>query len=299
LPDPVSSPRTQAKSAGRALDILEELAREQDGLTFTELQQHLALPKSSLHELLSVLVDRSYVKADGTTRRYRLGTRVWEVGQAYIQHRHIVDEARPAMNDIVALLNETVQLSVLDGLENVYLAKVDCSHPLRLQTDVGKRFPAHATAVGKVLLAHVPSQDLARRLREQPLPRLTEQTITDPDRLAADLARVRSQGFAADWEEGMAGLRCVAVPIRDHRGVLAAMSASIPVARATPSQMATALRLLAKESLQVSRQLGSTTDDAEISRLLTLSDDQLSDLIEQRRQPQASAAVPLAVSDAG
>lgn len=248
------------------------------------------LPKSSLHELLSVLVDRSYVNVDGTTRRYRLGIRVWEVGQAYIHHRHIIDEARPAMNAIVALLNETVQLSVLDGLENVYLAKVDCSHPLRLQTDVGKRFPAHATAIGKVLLAHLPSQDFVRRLREHALPRLTEQTITDPDQLAADLARVRSQGFAADWEEGMAGLRCVAVPIRDHRGVTAAMSASIPVARATPSQMATALRLLATESMQVSRQLGSAYEDAEVSRLLGFSDDQLIELIEQRRQPRPSAA---------
>lgn len=276
------SPRTQAKSAGRALDILEELAGEPSGLTFTELLQRLELPKSSLHELLSLLMERSYVIGDQETRRYRLGTRVWEVGQAYVQHRHIVEEARPAMDAVVALINETAQLSVLDGMDNVYLAKVDCSHPLRLQTDVGKRFPAYATGLGKVLLAHVPTHELAARIREHPLNALTERTITDPDLLAAELARIRTQGFAVDWEEGMEGLRCIAVPIRDHRGVVAAMSVSIPVVRATPSQMSTALRLLAKESMSVSRRLGGAEPDPELGRLLTLSDEQLGVLIDQR-----------------
>jgi DNA-binding IclR family transcriptional regulator len=291
MTDTGPSPRTQAKSAGRALDILEELAGEPSGLTFTELLQRLELPKSSLHELLSLLMERSYVLGDQETRRYRLGTRVWEVGQAYVQHRHIVEEARPAMDAVVALLNETVQLSVLDGMDNVYLAKVDCSHPLRLQTDVGKRFPAHATGLGKVLLAHVPAHELASRIREHPLARLTDQTITDPERLAAELARIRTQGFAVDWEEGMDGLRCLAVPIRDHRGVVAAISVSIPVVRATPAQMATALRLIAKESMSVSRHLGSADVDAELGRLLTLSDEQLGVLIDQgRATSQASSA---------
>ena len=278
MTDDRSEPRTQAKSAARALDILQELAAHPTGMTFSELCEALELPKSSAHELLGVLVGRGVVTLDSETRRYRLGIRVWELAQAYIGDRDLLLQARPAMDGIVALLDETVQLAVLDGLENVYLAKVDCSHALRLNSDVGRRLPAHATGLGKVLLAHLPPDELAFRLSGHNLTSFTPHTITDLGRLRNELRQIVARGFGTDEEEYTYGVRCVAVPIRDGRAVVAAMSCSIPSVRATPSQLASALRLLAQASLSVSRRLGTKQDDPVLTSLSARPADELTSL---------------------
>ena len=261
--------RAPVKSAARVLDIVEILASAPDGLSFTEIGRRLGLPKSSLHGLLTTLTARGYVGYDAERHVYGLGIRVWEHGQAYLRHRDLLGEARRVMEAIVREINETVQLAVLDGLENVYLHKVDCSHPVRLQSDVGKRLEAHATGLGKVLLAYLPPDDLEARLLDQSLKRFTPHTPTNPDALLRELEIVRRQGFGVDDQEYTPGLRCVAVPIREPGGrVATAMSASIPIMRAGPEQLAGALRSLARASLDVSRRLGVPEDDA---RMLALT----------------------------
>ena len=197
-----------------------------------------------------------------------LGIRVWENGQAYLRHHELVSMARPVMEQIVAQLNETVQVAVLDGVENVYLAKVDCSHPLRLQSDVGRRLFSPPTGLGKVLLAALPEDVCRARLQGCELPRFTPQTITDLPTLLSELATVRLRGFAVDDQEYTPGLLCVAVPIHDHLGrVAAAMSVSIPVIRAEPRQMARALAALAAGSLEIARRLGCGRDDPQLVAL--------------------------------
>ena len=260
--------RPEPKSAVRTLDLVEALARAQQGLTFTNLQQALNIPKSSLHELLAVLTSRGYLELDPASGMYMLGIRIWETGQAYRQHHDLVREAHPVMQSIVDVLNETVQLAVLDGIENVYLAKIDCSHPIRLQSAVGKRLFAHATGLGKVLLASLPERTLTARLGEQPLPQFTDHTVTDPIVLMRELAVVRDRGFAVDNQEYTMGLRCIAVPIHDHRGqTVAAVSTSIPLMRLTTEQLTLALRLLAEGSLEISRRLGAARDHEQLRRL--------------------------------
>lgn len=260
--------RTEPKSAVRTLDLVEALARAQGGLTFTDLQQTLGIPKSSLHELLAVLTSRGYLELDQVSGMYMLGIRIWETGQAYLQHHDLVREARPVMQSIVDALNETVQLAVLDGVENVYLAKIDCSHPIRLQSAVGKRLFAHATGLGKALLANLPEKTLMARLGEQPLPQFTDRTVTDPIVLMRELAIVRDRGFAVDNQEYTMGLRCIAVPIHDHQGqAVAAVSTSIPMMRITTDQLALALRLLAEGSLEIARRLGAARDHQQLRRL--------------------------------
>jgi len=260
--------RTEPKSAVRTLDLVEALARAQEGLTFTDLQQTLNIPKSSLHELLAVLTSRGYLELDPSNGMYMLGLRIWETGQAYLQHHDLVREAHPVMQSIVDALNETVQLAVLDGIENVYLAKIDCSHPIRLQSAVGKRLFAHATGLGKVLLASLPERTLTARLGEQPLPRFTDRTVTNPIALMHELAVVRDRGFAVDNQEYTMGLRCIAVPIHDHRGqTVAAVSTSIPMMRLTTEQLTLALRLLAEGSLEIARRLGAARDHEQLRRL--------------------------------
>jgi len=258
---PASRP-AHVKSASRALDIIEGLAAEPDGLAFTELARRQAIPKSSLHALLTVLTDRGYVVLDTERRTYGLGIRTWEIGQTWATQRTLVDLAIPMMQRVVREINETTQLAVLDGIENVYLAKVDCSHPIRLQSEVGKRLYAHATGLGKVLLSAQTDDDLRARYAGHPFPQVESSPIRSLDHLLQVVAAVRERGFAVDDQEYTPGLRCVAVAV--HGGghqVVAAVSAAIPLMRAGPEQLSNALRTIAAASIDLSRALGSTEPD--------------------------------------
>lgn len=248
---------SRAKSAARALMLLELLADHPRGLTFTEISDAMRIPKSSLHELLTILTERSFAELSPSSRRYSLGIRVWSCGQAYLGQRDLVAEARPIMESIAHAANETVQLATLDGLDTVYLERVDSAHPLRLQTRVGTRLPAHVTSLGKVLLADLRERELLRRLEGHPLARFTPNSIGSPTELLKELQRVRAVGFAVDNEEYSIGLRCVAVPIRDHTGeVVAGLSMAVPLMRGDVSNLVVDLMALSQAALDLSRHLG-------------------------------------------
>jgi DNA-binding IclR family transcriptional regulator len=262
----------RVKSAGRVLDLIETLAEHDEGLSFTALLGATGFPKSSLHALLDVLTSRKYVQFDDATRLYTLGVQVWQNGQSYLKSRDLVREARAAMDEIASVLNETVQLARLEGTENVYLAKVDSTHPLRLQSEVGVRLSAHATGLGKALLAGLPDDEIRRRFASKPLPRMTRNTLTSVPDLIRELERVRSSGFAIDNEEYTPGLFCVAVPIHDHTGAaIGAMSISVPLMRLSPDILATGLSLLCKGSIETTQRLGGRTSDPRLQSLQRIS----------------------------
>ena len=249
--------RTRAKSADRALRVLEFLATAPDGSNFTDIARALELPKSSAHELLSVMTERSFIEFNPETKTYRLGIRTWELGQAFVAHRDLMTEARPVMQAIAASLDETVQLAVLDGFEEVYLDRIDSSQQLRVQAIIGARAPAHTTALGKVLLADRREGELLKALRATKLRAMTPHSITSHDELIFELRWVRLHGFAIDNEEHATDLRCVAMPIRDHSGaVIAAMSVAVPITRASADQMTESLLALIRGTGEVSRKLG-------------------------------------------
>ncbi|MBX3029627.1 MAG: IclR family transcriptional regulator [Chloroflexi bacterium] len=263
--------RDRAKSAGRALDILSAISASPTGVAFADLVDELELPKSSVFEVLDVLLQRRFVQLDPETRRYTLAVRAWEVGSRYLGQHELAAEAQPFMKVVVQELNETVQLAVLDGMDNVYIGKVDCTHPVRLQSAVGKRLPAHATGLGKALLAALPDDELGQRLDRVTLAGYTSRTITDRTRLEAQLADIRREGFAVDDQEYTPGLRCVAVPVRDHRGAtVAALSASVPMMRAHISPLWKALTLVAMASIRISERVGASGEDS-VLRGLTVA----------------------------
>ena len=201
-------------------------------MTFTEISVALDLPRSSLHGLLSTLTESGWVTYDPPSRTYGLGIRALEAGNAYLRTDDLPSRARPFMERIRDALDETVQLSVLDGRFNVYVAKVDGQQALVLASAVGRRLPAHATGVGKVMLAGLDRAALDRLLSRVSLERFTQNTLTDRASLYRRLRSIRDAGYGTDEEEYTVGVRCVAVPIRDQRGeVIAAMSVSVPVIR--------------------------------------------------------------------
>ena len=269
-----SSPSGKAplpvKSASRTLDIIEELAAAPDGITFSDLARRQDIPRSSLHSLLGILTERGYVSHDAHSRTYRLGIRAWEIGQAWRASRDLIASALPHMHQVVNQINETVQLAVLDGVENVYLAKVDCTHPLRLQSEVGKRLYAHATGLGKVLLAALSDEELVHRFEVIPFPLVPGAPIQDFPALQRAIATVRERGFAIDDQEYTPGLRCVAVPVHDaDQQVIAALSAAIPLTRASDQQLQAALRAIAAASIEIGRALGASRPDPILTTLNT------------------------------
>jgi IclR family KDG regulon transcriptional repressor len=281
--DVVTEERARAKSADRALQVLEYLATVPNGTTFSDIAKSLSLPKSSAHELLSVMTERSFVEFNPTTKSYRLGIRTWELGQAFVAHRDLITEARPVLSAISSNLDETVQISVLDGFEEVYLDRVDSSQPLRVQAIIGSRAPAHTTALGKVLLSDRREGDLLAGLRGRKLDAMTGNTITATDQLILELRWVRANGFAVDNEEYAVGLRCVAAPIRDHSGaVIAAASVAMPITRANADQLTDALLALVRATTDISRKLGC--DAALLGAPAGAARTELRDLIEDKLQ---------------
>lgn len=221
------------KSADRTLVILELLAGGRHRLS--EIAERLRLPMSSVHGLLGTLVYRGFAEFDPASKTYRLGLKAWTVGQGYTGHRDIVGLATPLMERLAEQTGETVQLSRLDGLDNVYIAIAESPQPMKLVSAVGMRLPAYTTGLGKALLGALPDDELRERLSGVTLRGFTEHTITEVPRLLAELERIRAQGYATDDEEYIVGCRCVAMPIHDHAGeVLAAMSVSAPTPRCGP-----------------------------------------------------------------
>ena len=222
------SDESNVKSAVRVLDITEEICRYPSGLTFVEILEALDIPKSSLHGILKTMTTRGYLVVDPDTRAYRVGVRFWEAGRAFESGADLIRVYPGYLERARNELGRTVHLSILDGLENVYIAKMEANEKIALVSRVGGRLPAYSTGLGKMLLATLDEDELSRRLRDAELQQFTERTITDKELLRAELSSIRVRGYAVDQGEYMSGVHCVAVPVRNHTGdAIAAMSCSL------------------------------------------------------------------------
>lgn len=215
----------------RGLDILELFLQRHEGMTKAEIVTATGIPRSSVHELLATLVDRDYLRLDRATGRYQLGVKVFRLGNSFGDQLDLRAVADRAARELSATIDETVNVGVLDGLQVVYLSKIDSARAVRLVSRMGGTLPASCTAVGKALLAFGSESTLAE-LAEGPLSRLTDRSITDPSDLQADLARTRELGTSYESGESTPDVTCVGAPVRDHTGaVVASMSISVPDSR--------------------------------------------------------------------
>jgi len=220
------------KSAARTLDVLEILAA--GARSFGELSRDLGIPKSSLHGILATMEDRGWVE-QAPEGRVRLGLRALQVGSAYLEADEAVVRTAGLLDRLAAVTGETVQLARLDGASVVYLAQRASTHPVRLVSAVGSRLPAHATALGKALLAVRDLEGIRRRL-SFPLEALTSHTLTHWDQLRVELELIRDRGYAVDQEEALEGLYCFAVTLPGTRPSLDGVSVSVPTFRLSPAR---------------------------------------------------------------
>ena len=221
----------------KVMRVLDLFSLEYPEWGVSEVARALGLPKSSTSELMSSMTDQRLLsrRARG---RYRLGWRLFELSQTLLDTTEFRSEARKAMEELVRCWKETMHLAVLDGVQAVYIEKLQPTPAVKIRiTRAGARLPAHSTGVGKVLLADSEWEYVAERLEDQEMPELTPNTITNLDVLAEELERVREEGCAYDLEETLVGLYCVAAPIHDPGGAgIAAVSFSVPCYRFHPKK---------------------------------------------------------------
>lgn len=216
----------------RALAVIDALADAREDASLAELAGKLQLHKSTVHRLVMILERHRVVERDPTSGRYHLGLRLFELGTIAIDRLNIRQRARRHLEHLLFEVDETVHLCMLDGGEVLYLDKIEPSRSVRMASRIGRRNPAHCTAVGKAMLAYLREAEVDDILRQQGLPRLTPHTITTPAELKAELRTIRERGYAIDNEEGEEGVRCVAAAVLDHDGhPLAAISVSAPAFR--------------------------------------------------------------------
>jgi IclR family acetate operon transcriptional repressor len=224
--------RYRIRAVERALSLLRVFLEHDGDLSATEISKHINLDLSTAFRMLVTLQAQGFVEQDPTTGKYHLGVTCLELGSRFLRSNDIRKRALEAMDALRNEFGETVHLTVLDRNEVVYLEKVAGLHPIGFMSSrVGGRAPAYCTGVGKALLAYLPDEELRARYPSPTLTRYTDTTITDVEMLRAELARVRVRGYAVYQEEHEIGVKCVAVPIFDHKGVAAAMSVSGPVER--------------------------------------------------------------------
>ena len=223
----------------------------------TEISEKLGLYPSTTHRILDTLKHWGYVEQDFHTQKYQLGLKALELGMAKLHKMDLVREATPYLKELVKQCNETVHLGVLEEGEVLYLAKKESSQTIRMISYVGKRAPLHCTALGKVLLTYLSTEERKKILGEKVLPRLTEKTITDKKELEKELGKVKKQGFALDREENEKDVCCIAAPIRNYQGeVIAALSISSPVFRIERNAQNNLKDALLKTSEKISQRLG-------------------------------------------
>ena len=218
------------QSLERGLAVIRAFDRAHPELTLSEVAAATGVTRAAARRFLLTLVELGYVRSDG--RFFSLTPRVLELGYAYLSSQSLPEVAEPHLEALVAEVNESSSVSVLDGGDVVYVARVPTSRIMTVAISVGTRFPAYATSMGRVLLAGLPDEDLATYIATLRLERLTARTVASAAGLRAELTRVRAQGWAIVDQELEEGLRAVAAPIRDRAGrTVAAINVSAHASR--------------------------------------------------------------------
>ncbi len=237
---------TQARGSGgvqsvtRALDLLERLADAGGELGLSQLASAAGLPPATIHRLMRSMVAGGYVRQE-PSRRYALGPRLIRLGE--VAGRALGSWARPYLAELVAEIGETANMAMLEGDAVVYVAQVPSAHSMRMFTEVGRRVMVHCTGVGKVILAQLPDQEIARIVARTGMPARTEHTLTSVDALLTEVGRIRDRGYAVDDEEQEVGVRCVAVSV-PAAAARVAISVSGPTARVTTDRVASIAPIL-------------------------------------------------------
>jgi DNA-binding IclR family transcriptional regulator len=251
-------------SVMRALDVLELLLGEADGLPPAVIADRLGLPRSSVHELLFTLQQRACLQpSPRDPRRLQLGVRLFELGSAYASRLDLAVEGRAVAEELARRSHETVHVGVREGQDVLYVAKADSDAPVRMVSAVGRRLPLHLTGVGKALLSAM-GDDEVRDLYGDAveLPQMTARSIGSVSELLRQLDAIRRRGLAYDNCESNPFVCCVATTVTDATGqAVAGMSISVPTIRLDDKRRRELSVLVREGADELSVRLGSRAAD--------------------------------------
>jgi DNA-binding IclR family transcriptional regulator len=250
----------------RLFALLEVIAGKDRHVTLQSLAEDTGLPKPTLHRMLQQLETAGLLQREVDGRHYSSGVRLRRLAENLLLNNTHHGARRMVLRRLVDEVGESCNITALAGSEVVYLDRVETAAPLRFYLHPGSRVPAHCSASGKIFLAQMTPAQRRRLLGHAPLTAYTSKTITDLDRLEAELKRVRRDGFAIDDEEFLPGLVCVAVlvPVASGRSNLC-VAAQAPTMRLTPDkalQLLPALQRAARALGEIDAESPPEDDDA-------------------------------------
>ncbi|MFC3676552.1 IclR family transcriptional regulator [Ferrovibrio xuzhouensis] len=224
--------RDFSTSLARGLRVITAFDRDNDEMTLSEVARRADMTRAAARRYLLTLCELGYVTGDG--KYFRLTPRVLDLGFAFLTSMHIWERAQPFMEQLTEQVNESCSISVLDGSDIVYVARVPTKRIMSVALGIGSRLPAFCTSMGRVLLTSLRPAELDAFFAQTEFVARTPHTVTDPATLRGLIGEVQHNGYAVVDQELEVGLRSIAVPVRNQSGrILAAMNISGHAARTT------------------------------------------------------------------
>lgn len=221
--------REHLQSVERAVSVLDCFGPDTPALGVTEITQRLGLGKTVVFRIAQTLVSTGFLERE-QDGRYRIGLHAFEIGSQYQLHRALEEAALGPMRELAARRSHIAYLGALRGRYVTYLSIVEGTGPIQIRATPGTRTSAHATALGTVLLSHMPEREVRDLLSREPLERLSLNTVTDIDAILARLARAREAGYAVNSGEHYEAIGSVAAPVFGPSGrPVAAVSNGFPI----------------------------------------------------------------------
>ena len=226
-----SAEPSAVQALDRALGLLEVLAQS-DGISLSDLSHRANLAPSSAYRLLTTLAARGFVEFLERDQHWAIGVEAFRTGMAFPRRYSIASVGRGIMQDLMLASGETANIAIFENGEIVFVSQIESQEPIRAFFRTGERRPAHASGIGKALLAEMSRAAVERIIAAKGLPRFTDKTMCETPTLFADLALTHRRGWALDDEERNPGMRCIAAAVFNEFGeAVAGMSISGPVAR--------------------------------------------------------------------
>jgi IclR family transcriptional regulator, KDG regulon repressor len=217
------------------LDYFVQRGSRQKGVAFVEVAAAVPFARTTVHRILYSLEKLGYIEKDEIKGHYQLAAKFHDLTGPVIQFRRLQSLAKSVMQNLLLRFGETINLGVLEDGQVTYIDVLQSSSALRTAAVPGERNPVHCTALGKVMLAFLPENEIRAILEHYPLVKKTPRTITQKKHLVVHLASIRERAVALDLEENLTGVICVAAPIFDKTGrVIAGISLSGPASRMEP-----------------------------------------------------------------
>ena len=217
----------KVQSLDRTFDILELLANEQNGYNLVQISEKLNLPKSTVHRLIGVLLQREFVRKSQDTNRYRLGPGFIGLCSHYLNSLELKTESSPFMEELSETTGNVVFLAIRQNDKMVYIDSKEQINSLRKYAIIGQQKPLYCTSLGKALLIGLTDDEIRALLAKEPFEKRGPNTHMNIESLLQDIRECRRRGWALDNQEAEPAINCVAAPIRDYRGqVIAAISTS-------------------------------------------------------------------------